>query len=53
MEIWKQVMNWTLLIGWLIIGTLNLFVRKEVNRFDYVCAWVTILAACWALILNT
>jgi uncharacterized PurR-regulated membrane protein YhhQ (DUF165 family) len=51
--IWKQVMNWTLLIVWLIIGTLNLFVRKEVKRFDYVCAWVTVLASFCVLILNT
>ena len=51
--IWKQVMNWTLLIVWLIIGTVNLFLRKEVNRIDYVCAWVTVLASFWALILNT
>lgn len=51
--IWKQEMNWTLLIVWLIIGTINLFVRKEVNRFDYVFAWVTVLASFWTLILNT
>lgn len=49
----KQVMNWTLLAIWLIIGTVDLFVRKEVNRFDYVCAWVTVLVSFWALILNT
>lgn len=49
----KQVMNWTLLIGWLIIGSINLFVKKDINRMDYACAWITILASFWALILNT
>ena len=51
--IWKQAMNWILLAIWLIIGALNLFVRKEVNKWDYACVWVTVLASFWALILNT
>lgn len=39
-----DILNIIAIILWLFIGSVVLFLQDEITKFDYLCAWIVLIA---------